>query len=287
VGKNRKGLNTAHPDHLREDAGAAGQHIDPGQHIELERLIAYYEGRGTEAERKEVQDHLSSPCVRCTFLLCELNEFSRDSGERGITGPEHLEQEAWEALQRQRSSVRKEPASQTVTAAERRVSWFRSVQRVFTELWRGSSIFELLPHSLPIDASLEPQEHADQDIRPSSVDVGFVEFLKDVEPRLNRLLADYHIPIEDREDIVQQALLALLYQWEKIREPESWLFGTIKRHCLMYKTDRTRSLKRWKILRTKKQKTRLGIDDFLLTMSPHEEEIVRYLRRVARGIVAA
>ena len=34
--------------------------------------------------------------------------------------------------------------------------------------------------------------------------------------------------------MLQQALLALLYQWERVRDPESWLFGTVKRHCLMY-----------------------------------------------------
>lgn len=62
----------------------------------------------------------------------------------------------------------------------------------------------------------------------------FEEFLKAVEPRLKRLLATYHIPAEDAEDVLQQALLALLYQWERVRDPESWLFGTVKRHCLMY-----------------------------------------------------
>jgi len=46
-------------------------------------------------------------------------------------------------------------------------------------------------------------------------------------------------------------MLALLYKWEKIREPEPWLFGTIKRRCLLYWR-----VKLWKILRTKKQKAR-------------------------------
>jgi RNA polymerase sigma factor (sigma-70 family) len=62
----------------------------------------------------------------------------------------------------------------------------------------------------------------------------FEDFLKAVEPRLKRLLALYHIPSEDAEDVLQQALLALLYQWERVRDPESWLFGTVRRHCLMY-----------------------------------------------------
>lgn len=62
----------------------------------------------------------------------------------------------------------------------------------------------------------------------------FEEFLKEVEPKLKRLLATWRIPSEDAEDILQQALLALLYQWERVRDPESWLFGTVRRHCLMY-----------------------------------------------------
>jgi RNA polymerase sigma factor (sigma-70 family) len=62
----------------------------------------------------------------------------------------------------------------------------------------------------------------------------FEEFLKAVEPKLKRLLTIYRIPTDDAEDLLQQALLALLYQWERVRDPESWLFGTVKRHCLMY-----------------------------------------------------
>jgi RNA polymerase sigma factor (sigma-70 family) len=64
--------------------------------------------------------------------------------------------------------------------------------------------------------------------------VSFEAFLKAVEPKLKRLLATYRIPCEDAEDVLQQALLALLYQWDRVRDPESWLFGTVKRHCLMY-----------------------------------------------------
>jgi RNA polymerase sigma factor (sigma-70 family) len=64
--------------------------------------------------------------------------------------------------------------------------------------------------------------------------VPFEEFLKAVEPKLKRLLAMYRIPSEDAEDVLQQSLLALVYQWDRVRDPESWLFGTLKRHCLMY-----------------------------------------------------
>ncbi|MFL6200751.1 MAG: RNA polymerase sigma factor [Thermoanaerobaculia bacterium] len=62
----------------------------------------------------------------------------------------------------------------------------------------------------------------------------FDEFLTRMEPRLKRLLGTYRIPPDDVEDVLQQALLALLYQWDRVRDPECWLVGTLKRHCLMY-----------------------------------------------------
>lgn len=75
----------------------------------------------------------------------------------------------------------------------------------------------------------------------SEAAIPFDDLLKRAEPRLKRMLALYRIPPEDAEDLVQQALLALLYQWEQVRDPESWLMGTLKRHCLMYwRKDRRR-----------------------------------------------
>ena len=62
----------------------------------------------------------------------------------------------------------------------------------------------------------------------------FDDLLLRIEPRLRRLLAAYRIPREDAEDVLQQTLLALLYHWDRVRDPECWLLGTLKRHCLMY-----------------------------------------------------
>ncbi|MBV8201304.1 MAG: sigma-70 family RNA polymerase sigma factor [Acidobacteria bacterium] len=62
----------------------------------------------------------------------------------------------------------------------------------------------------------------------------FEQFLKAMGPKMKRLLAANHIPIEDAEDVLQQALLALVYQWDSIRDPESWLLGTLRRNCFMY-----------------------------------------------------
>jgi RNA polymerase sigma factor (sigma-70 family) len=77
-------------------------------------------------------------------------------------------------------------------------------------------------------------DHAQQQLAVFPEVVTFEEFLKAVEPRLKRLLTVYRIPADDAEDVLQQSLLDLLYQWERVRDPESWLFGTVRRHCLMY-----------------------------------------------------
>ncbi|HXO19956.1 MAG TPA: sigma-70 family RNA polymerase sigma factor [Thermoanaerobaculia bacterium] len=64
--------------------------------------------------------------------------------------------------------------------------------------------------------------------------VAFEAFLQRVEPRLKSQLARYRIPVDDAQDLLHEALLALLSQRDRIRDPESWLLGTLKRHCAMY-----------------------------------------------------
>jgi len=62
----------------------------------------------------------------------------------------------------------------------------------------------------------------------------FDEFLEGVRPRLKRLLSNWRIPPDDAEDLLQDVLIALVFRWNQIRDPESWLAGTLRRHCLMY-----------------------------------------------------
>jgi RNA polymerase sigma factor (sigma-70 family) len=69
---------------------------------------------------------------------------------------------------------------------------------------------------------------------PSHPADSFDDFLKSVEPKMKRLLSTYHIPTDDAEDVLQQTLLSLLYQWERVRDPECWLLGSLRRNCLMY-----------------------------------------------------
>ena len=66
--------------------------------------------------------------------------------------------------------------------------------------------------------------------------------LKNSRPRLERVLRNFEVPPEDAEDILQDAQLTLLYKWDKIRSPESWLIGTVKKKCIMYWRKRRGSL---------------------------------------------
>jgi len=74
------------------------------------------------------------------------------------------------------------------------------------------------------------------------VEVPLEQLLERVRPRLKSLFARYRIPPQDTEDILQQALLALVYQRPNIRDPEAWLFGTLRNRCLIYWRDRRRRL---------------------------------------------
>lgn len=69
---------------------------------------------------------------------------------------------------------------------------------------------------------------------PSSGEVGFDEFVRGMEPHLKELLAQYRIPVEDAEDVLQQTLLALLYHWDRVHDPEDWLLTRLQLDCTGY-----------------------------------------------------
>ena len=73
-------------------------------------------------------------------------------------------------------------------------------------------------------------------------DASLEEFLERLRPRLKALFARYHIPPQDTEDILQQALLALMYQWQTVRDAEAWLIGTIRNRCLLYWREQRRKV---------------------------------------------
>lgn len=69
---------------------------------------------------------------------------------------------------------------------------------------------------------------------PASTDWSFDELLVTLKGRLERILFRYQIPPEDSEDVLQEALLTLIYKRPKIRDPEAWLLATLRNRCLMY-----------------------------------------------------
>jgi len=58
--------------------------------------------------------------------------------------------------------------------------------------------------------------------------------LEQVRPQLRRTLKAYRIPLPDSEDLIQDALLALLTRWVDIREPGIWLVGAVRHLCCSY-----------------------------------------------------
>jgi RNA polymerase sigma-70 factor (ECF subfamily) len=67
-------------------------------------------------------------------------------------------------------------------------------------------------------------------------------FLERVRPRLKSLFARYRIPPQDTEDLLQQALMALIYHRDGVRDPEAWLMGTLRNKCLLYWREQRRKL---------------------------------------------
>lgn len=68
-----------------------------GPHAGTRRLIAYREGRLSEAEREVLREHLSL-CRRCTGLLRELRDFEAAAAGAVEPGPDALRQQAWQSL---------------------------------------------------------------------------------------------------------------------------------------------------------------------------------------------
>jgi RNA polymerase sigma factor (sigma-70 family) len=56
------------------------------------------------------------------------------------------------------------------------------------------------------------------------------------------IVLKFGIPAQDAEDLVQQALLAYLYKRDRIRDPDTWLAGAVRRECLQYLRSRQRRL---------------------------------------------
>ncbi|MCB1033658.1 MAG: sigma-70 family RNA polymerase sigma factor [Acidobacteria bacterium] len=60
------------------------------------------------------------------------------------------------------------------------------------------------------------------------------ELLRRTAPRLRAILGRYRIPHPDGEDLLQDALVLLVRQGEKLRDPEAYLVSTLRFRCLMF-----------------------------------------------------
>ena len=64
------------------------------------------------------------------------------------------------------------------------------------------------------------------------------ESLESVLPRMRgrfkRVLAQFHVPIQDAEDVVQEALVVAISKWDQVRAKEAWLLGTLRYKCFLY-----------------------------------------------------
>ena len=74
------------------------------------------------------------------------------------------------------------------------------------------------------------------------VDTSLEEALRSIRPRLKALFARYRIPPQETEDILQQALLALVHHHHVIRDSETWLLGVLRNKCLLYWREHRRAL---------------------------------------------
>jgi RNA polymerase sigma factor (sigma-70 family) len=101
------------------------------------------------------------------------------------------------------------------------------------------------PLSPPADPPTGPEPAADP---PSSTgspggsqEAEFERFLAGIRPKVRRVFARYHIPRQDAEDLLQDALLAAVGKWELIQSKDAWLVATLCHKCSIYWRDRRRS----------------------------------------------
>lgn len=79
-------------------------------------------------------------------------------------------------------------------------------------------------------------------LRSADSDEAFAELMGAITPTATRVCRRYRIPPHDAEDLMQQALVALLDKRDEIEDAEAWFAGTLRNHCLMYWRRRRRRL---------------------------------------------
>lgn len=69
------------------------------------------------------------------------------------------------------------------------------------------------------------------------------ELLAAARPKLRRMLATFDVPVEDAEDVLHDALVALVRSWDQmdgVANREAWLLGTLRITIFQYWRARTR-----------------------------------------------
>jgi RNA polymerase sigma factor (sigma-70 family) len=79
-------------------------------------------------------------------------------------------------------------------------------------------------------------------VRPELPTDELSQLLSRLEPELQGLFLRFRIPLQDSEDLLQEALLALLVHRETVSSPAPWLLATLRNRCRMYWRARRRSL---------------------------------------------
>lgn len=104
------------------------------------------------------------------------------------------------------------------------------------------------------------------------------ELLERVRPRLKKVLRSYDIPLQDAEDVLQEAFLEAFRKWDTILVKDAWLVGALRFKCSNY----------WKRQRSERMQ---GVDLPVLEelsepQAPAQEqgEILLDLRSLARGL---
>jgi RNA polymerase sigma factor (sigma-70 family) len=73
-----------------------------------------------------------------------------------------------------------------------------------------------------------------QDRKTEEVEVA----LAVLRPRLLSVLAQYQIPPADGDDLLQEAVIAALGQWDRIENRQAWLLTVLRYRCSLYRRRR-------------------------------------------------
>lgn len=76
-------------------------------------------------------------------------------------------------------------------------------------------------------------------MRPGSAE-DLADLVVRAGPRLKRIAARFRIPAVEAEDLLQDAWLAAVREWERLENPEAWLIRTVFYLCCIHHRKRRR-----------------------------------------------